>query len=427
MLLSQELTLPCGLRLPNRLSKGAMAEAMAPTHQLDEKFLKAYGQWADGGWGMIITGNVQVSSKYLGSAGDVTTLQHTSASPSDADKEIWRTWAATCQRGGAATVVQLCHAGRQSPLGAGDRGFFDKTVAPSAVPMNFGPSWLERAAVKLVFGTPRELTIEEISGKDGVIDQFVSGAKQCFEAGFKGVELHGAHGYLLAQFLSPLSNQRGANDPYGGTPAKRAAIVVEIIHKIREQTSKEFCIGIKMNSVDASGNEFLDDTLEQIRLIVEAGIDFIEISGGNYENPRMMQESNTTDAIPQKDSKPANSRESFFLQFAQTVREQFPSVVLMVTGGFRTRTGMEAALQSGACDLIGIARPSAVLPKLPKEIILNTEIPDEEATITLAPLKVPLLIKYVPVKQVGAGYQSKYYAGQIQRMAKGLLPVNTRI
>jgi 2,4-dienoyl-CoA reductase-like NADH-dependent reductase (Old Yellow Enzyme family) len=182
-----------------------------------------------------------------------------------------------------------------------------------------------------------------------------------------------------------------------------------------------------MNSVDASGNESLDDTLEQIRLIVEAGIDFIEISGGNYENPRMMQESNTTDEIPEKDSKPANSRESFFLQFAQTVREKFPSVVLMVTGGFRTRTGMEAALQSGACDLIGIARPAAVLPKLPKEIILNIEIPDDEATVTLAPLKVPFLLKYLPVKQVGVGYQSQYYAGQIQRMAKGLLPVNTRI
>ncbi|KAM3081220.1 hypothetical protein ACMFMF_003134 [Clarireedia jacksonii] len=405
-----------------------MAEAMAPDHKVDEKFLKAYGQWADGGWGMVITGNVQVSSKYLGSPGDVATLQHTSTSPSDADMEIWKTWAATCQRGGAPTVVQLCHAGRQSPIGAGDRGFFEKTVAPSAVPMNFGPSWLERAVVAFIFGTPRELTLDDIGG---VIDQFVNGAKQCYEAGFKGVELHGAHGYLLAQFLSPLSNKR--TDEYGGTPAKRAAIVVEIIHKIREQTSKEFCIGIKMNSVDASGNESLDDTLEQIHLIVEAGIDFIEISGGSYENPRMMQESNATDAMPSttpslpNNSRPASSRESFFLQFAQSVRERFPEIVLMVTGGFRTRTGMEAALQSGACDLIGIARPAAVLPKLPNEIILNTEIPDEKATVTLAPLKVPFLLKHAPVKQVGAGYQSQYYAGQIQRMAKGRLPIDTRL
>lgn len=188
-----------------------------------------------------------------------------------------------------------------------------------------------------------------------------------------------------------------------------------------------------MNSVDASGNESLDDTLEQIHLVVEAGIDFIEISGGTYENPRMMQESNATDAIPsttpdlQKNPKSANSRESFFLQFAQSVRGKFPKTILMVTGGFRTRTGMEAALESGACDLIGIARPAAVLPKLPKEIILNTEISDEKATVTLAPLKVPFFLKYSPVKQVGAGYQSQYYAAQIQRMAKGLLPIDTRL
>lgn len=137
-------------------------------------------------------GNVQVSSKYLGSPGDITTLQHTSTSPTNADREIWKTWAATCQREGTPAIVQLCHAGRQSPLGAGDRGFFDKTVAPSAIPLNFGPSWIERAAVSFMFGTPRELTLDDIRGQGGVIDQFVNGAKQCYEAGFKGVELHGA-------------------------------------------------------------------------------------------------------------------------------------------------------------------------------------------------------------------------------------------
>lgn len=135
-----------------------------------------------------ITGNVQVSSKYLGGHNDVATTPQTT----EETRATWKSWAATCQRSGTPTVVQICHAGRQSPLGAGSRGLFSKTVAPSAVAMNFGSSLIERAAVALLFGTPRELTIDEISGPGGIIDEFVAAAKQSFEAGFKGVELHGA-------------------------------------------------------------------------------------------------------------------------------------------------------------------------------------------------------------------------------------------
>lgn len=233
-----------------------------------------------------------------------------------------------------------------------------------------------------------------------------------------------SHGYLLAQFLSPQTNKR--TDEFGGTAAKRAEIVLQIIRRIRKETSKEFCIAIKMNSVDAASSESLSDVIEQIRLIVNCGIDFIEISGGTYENPRMMQEPSALGT--QEVKKSSVDRESFFLQFAQTVREKFPSVVLMVTRGFRTRKGMEAALQSGACDLIGIARPAAVMPALPKEIILNTkEVTDDDAKVTLAPLQVPFMINVLPIKPLGGGFQSKYYAGQIQRMARGLKPVDSRI
>jgi 2,4-dienoyl-CoA reductase-like NADH-dependent reductase (Old Yellow Enzyme family) len=234
----------------------------------------------------------------------------------------------------------------------------------------------------------------------------------------------GSHGYLLAQFLSPQTNRR--TDDFGGSPAKRAEIVLQIIRRIRKETSKGFCIGIKLNSVDAASTESLSDVIEQIQLIVNSGIDFIEISGGTYENPRMMQEPSAVGTQGVKKS--SIERESFFLQFAQTVRENFPSITLMVTGGFRTRQGMEAALKSGACDLIGIARPAAVLPALPKEIILNTkEVMDEDATVTLAPLRVPFIINALPIKPLGGGFQSTYYASQIQRMAKGLKPVDTRI
>ena len=207
-------------------------------------------------------------------------------------------------------------------------------------------------------------------------------------------------------------------------------MVLQIIRGIRKATSKEFCIGIKMNSVDAATSESVSDVMEQIKLIAECGIDFIEISGGTYENPRMMAElasaANPTAKVNAEQK--TSQRESFFLEFSKAVRESFPDLLLMVTGGFRTRTGMEAALNSGACDLIGVGRPAAVLPRLPKEIILNTkEVPDEEAQVALAPLRVPFYLRYVPVKQLGAGYQTQYYTSQIQRIARGLAPVDTRL
>jgi 2,4-dienoyl-CoA reductase-like NADH-dependent reductase (Old Yellow Enzyme family) len=137
-------------------------------------------------------GNVQVSDAYLGTPGDIAILSKASSRRSNAVRESWKTWAQTCQRHGTPAVVQLCHPGRQSPVGAGNRSFFAKTVAPSAVRLNFGPSFIEQLAVSLVFGTPRAMTVEEITGEGGLVDQFVAGAKQCFDAGFKGVELHGA-------------------------------------------------------------------------------------------------------------------------------------------------------------------------------------------------------------------------------------------
>ena len=236
----------------------------------------------------------------------------------------------------------------------------------------------------------------------------------------------GSHGYLLAQFLSPQTNFR--TDEFGGSATKRAEIVLRIIRRARADTSKDFCIGIKLNSVDAASSESLSDVMNQIRLIIDTGIDFIEISGGTFENPKMMEEPS---AIPNHKTDVKQStvqRESFFLQFAQTIRENFPKVILMVTGGFRTRQGMEAALQSGACDLIGIGRPAAVLPRLPKEIILNTgDVPDSEAKVNLARLHLPFIISLLPIKALGGGFQSVYYAGQIKRMANGLKPVECRV
>lgn len=188
-----------------------------------------------------------------------------------------------------------------------------------------------------------------------------------------------------------------------------------------------------MNSVDAASSASVSDSIEQIKLIADCGIDFIEISGGTYENPRMMADGPPeTDSTPDVPASAATEktfqRESFFLEFAKTVRETFPDLILMVTGGFRTRLGMEHALKSGGCDIIGIGRPAAVIPKLPKEIILNTrDVSDEQANVTLASVHMPLLVQKLGLKQVGAGVTTAYYGAQIGRMGRGLAPVDTRI
>ncbi|KAF2187727.1 flavin oxidoreductase [Zopfia rhizophila CBS 207.26] len=405
--LSTPVDLPCGLTFPNRLVKASMAEYMAgKTSDPGEKYISAYSNWGSGGWGAIFTGNVEVSSIYCGSNGSVTVKPSISASTRDA----WTQWALASQQNGTPAIVQIVHPGRQSPVKSGDRGFFDKTIAPSAVALNIGNGILERQLVALLFGTPREMTINDIQE---VVGQFVAAAKLAYETGFKGVELHGAHGYLLSQFLSPKSNLR--TDAYGGTAAKRAKIVIDIIRAIRKEVPASFCVGIKLNSADVAGSENLEESLEQIGLIAQEQVDFLEISGGSYENPRMMVGDKTG-------SVRKSTREAFFLDYAREVRAKYPNITLMVTGGFRSREGMEAALESNACDLIGLARPAAVFPHFPKDILLNENVRDGDALVDLPTVKGHWLLKLIPVKHVGAGVNTIYYAMQIQKMGIGQKP-----
>jgi 2,4-dienoyl-CoA reductase-like NADH-dependent reductase (Old Yellow Enzyme family) len=297
----------------------------------------------------------------------------------------------SAQRSGAPVLVQLNHPGRQSPAKAGDRGFFEKSIAPSAVGLKLGSSILEQLMGALVWGTPREMTVAEI---EEVVQQFVVAAKRVHEAGFRGVQLHGAHGYLLTQFLSPKTNLR--TDDYGGTPAKRAKIVVDLIRAIRKELPKSFTIGIKLNSADVGGSESLDESLKQVELIVQEQVDFLEISGGSYENMRMATGDETK-------SMRTVQREAFFLDYAKAVRERFPEVVLMVTGGFRSREGMQAALDSKACDLLGLARPAAAFPHLPRDVILNESLKDEDAAVQLTTVKPHWLVEKIPVKTLHVG------------------------
>jgi 2,4-dienoyl-CoA reductase-like NADH-dependent reductase (Old Yellow Enzyme family) len=227
----------------------------------------------------VVTGNVQVDPRYLGTPNDLA-VHSSDLSDPDALRR-WKTWAEACQASGTPTIVQLNHVGRQAHPLAGEKSFFTKSLAPSAVPLDVQGSWFDKLAFRLFLGRPREMTVAEI---DTVVDQFTEAAKMAFIAGFKGVELHAAHGYLLTQFLSPKINRR--TDDYGGTPEKRLKLMLRIIHAVREATSKEFCIGVKLNSADFQVMGLDDnEVLGQVKAISEAGVDFIEISGGTYEKP----------------------------------------------------------------------------------------------------------------------------------------------
>lgn len=178
--------------------------------------------------------------------------------------------------------MQINHPGRQSPAGAGSRSFFAKNIAPSAIPLNMGPGLLARFASAFVFGTPREMNQTDI---DSVVQQFVECSQLAAEAGFHGVQIHAAHGYLLTQFLTAETNHR--TDAYGGTPEKRAKIVIDIINAVRAAAPEGFCVGIKLNSVDHQSPEALEGCITQLKMIIEAGVDFVEISGGDYEDVKV--------------------------------------------------------------------------------------------------------------------------------------------
>ncbi|KAJ5368887.1 uncharacterized protein N7496_008647 [Penicillium cataractarum] len=411
--LADPVKLPCGLVLPNRLSKAAMAELMSKSNQPNDTLLDAYEKWSQGGWGSILTGNVQVDVNHMGSPFDPAL--HTEYTGTDTTLlSTWKKYASACQKHGTPAIVQICHPGRQSFRVAGKRGMFAPTIAPSAVPINIGDGLMEKVIACVTWSNPREMTRGDI---ERVIRQFVDTARLMADAGFSGVELHGAHGYLLDQFLNSKTNHR--TDEYGGTPEKRARFVLDILTEIRKAVPPTFAIGIKLNSADHSSSTF-EETMTQIALLVSAGLDFLEISGGTYEDPQMMGYPNTSPQA-QGTAKSARTaaREAFFLEFAHTVRERHPQLVLMLTGGFRTRAGAEAAINDGACDLVGIGRPAAVDPKFPL-LLLDEEVPDEKAVLLLEKAPVPWYAKWLPRNLIGAGAESTYYAGQIQRLAKGL-------
>ena len=371
-----------GTVIKNRLFKSAMSEQLGDRdHNPTTGLANLYRRWAQGGIGLMMSGNIMIDRGALGEPKNVVLDEKS-------DLSLFKAWTQAGTENNTHLWAQLNHPGKQIP-----NFIVNEPVAPSAIALKRG---LEKG-----FNKPRTLKEDEIHG---IINKFVVSARLAKESGFTGVQIHGAHGYLVSQFLSPSHNQR--QDQWGGSLENRMRFVLEIYRSIRQEVGKDFLVGIKLNSADFMKDGFSeDDSMQVIRTLGEEGIDLIEISGGTYEAPAMVGHA----SAPQKDS--TKKREAYFLDYAESVRGS-TETPLVVTGGFRTAAGMTDALQSGACDFIGVARPLAVDPDLPNKAISNPDY-----TIRLKTLSTG-------VKAVDkmAMLDITWYEFQLKRMAENKAP-----
>lgn len=327
-----KLMLPNGSSIPNRLAKAAMEENMADLEHAPSKHLmRLYQAWADGGVGLIITGNVMVDNRAMTGPGGVVLED-------DTHLDKFKHWAKIARSQGAQVWLQINHPGRQMQSNLGQ-----ETWAPSAIPLDLGK-------LSDRFGTPLEMTPEMIAE---VVQRFARTAQLGEQAGFTGVEIHAAHGYLLSQFLSPLSNQR--TDQWGGSLENRARIVIDIVKAVRTVVSPSFAVAVKLNSADFQRGGFsAEDAQQVVKMLNELAVDLVELSGGSYEAPAMQGQARDGRTL---------AREAYFLEFAQEIRK-VANMPIMVTGGIRRQQVAQQVVESGV-DMVGIATALAIEPHLP--------------------------------------------------------------
>ncbi len=377
--LGSSFTLKNGQVIKNRLFKSAMSEQLGlKDHNPKPGLAKLYGRWAEGGIGLSMTGNIMIDRGALGEPKNVVLDEKS-------DLTEFKKWAEAGKKNGSHIWTQLNHPGKQIP-----NFIVDVPVAPSAIALTRG---LEKG-----FNKPRALLEDEILV---IIKKFATSAKLAKEAGFTGVQIHGAHGYLVSQFLSPRHNQR--DDQWGGSLENRMRFVLSIYQAIRDEVGADFPIGIKLNSADFMKGGFTEeDSMQVVKTLADAGIDLIEISGGSYENPSMMG----SDA-----KKSTIQREAYFLGYAEKVRS-LVDTPLVVTGGFRSAKAMQEALNSAATDFIGIARTTVVDPDFPNKLVADINHQQQLKVLTTGKRAIDRM----------AMLDITWYEAQLARMAKGKKP-----
>jgi 2,4-dienoyl-CoA reductase-like NADH-dependent reductase (Old Yellow Enzyme family) len=404
MKLAEPLRLPCGAVLPNRICKSAMTEGLSdPRLRATDRHARLYRQWSDGGAGLLITGNVMIDHRVLERPGNVALDV---SQPIDEEHlASLRRWAEAGTAAGNHLWMQISHAGRQSP-----RYVTNEPLAPSSVGLPILGNYAK----------PRALEVSEIRD---FIQRFAKVAVIARDCGFTGVQIHSAHGYLLSSFLSPVTNQR--TDEWGGSLENRARFLLETLRATRAAVGPDFPIGIKLNSDDFRKGGFShEDCLQVVQWLNDESLDLLEISGGTYEQPRLLGFEGRKDSVGTPLRSSTRQREAYFIDYAQSIRK-VAKMPLMVTGGFRTPAFAEEILAGGDCDVIGLGRPLCTDADVPRRWLSGdpAPAPTHEKQLKLgngrwlsgaSPL---FLIKIINV----FGAQGWYYQ-QLFRMADGLKP-----
>ena len=396
-MLNQPLTLPCGAVVPNRMCKAAMTEGLAhPDGTASTELERLYGIWSDGGSGILLSGNIQVDGDHLERPGNVIV---DSALSNDAFAALQR-MAAAGTRNGNHLWAQISHAGRQT----------QKIVNPAPK----APSAVRLRLPQNQFGEPVALTAKEI---ESVVERFVNCAVTCKEAGFTGVQFHSAHGYLLSQFLSPLTNQR--EDEWGGTLENRARALIAIVTKTREVLGADFPISVKLNSADFQKGGFdFDDSLTVAKWLADAGVDLLEISGGTYEQPRLLNLDGVEPIEEQSLARSTLAREAYFVDFAKAMREEL-SIPIMVTGGLRRREVMNHVLETGGADMIGLGRPLCVDADGPNRLLNGEdELARYEDNLSLLPGWLMWLTRFNAVRTINSFATQFWFYEQIANIGR---------
>ena len=403
-ILKSKLILPCGKTLKNRICKSALTERIAEGNNLvNQKHLNLYEKWAEGNVGTVLTGNVQVDKRYLESAGNVAIEK----SNYKDQMELLKKWTEVGTKNNTNLWMQISHAGRQTP---GDLNM--KPVAPSDVGLKIPGR---------KYGTPKPLTNEEI---EDVIERFIFTAKVAHDAGFTGIQIHSAHGYLMSEFLSPDINKR--DDEWGGSLENRSRILLRIINGCRKALGDNYPISVKLNSADFQKGGFsAEDSSKVASMLSEAKIDLLEISGGTYEQPRLLG-LDTVSINPKRSEIRKEStiaREAYFLAYTEEIKKVI-DIPLMVTGGFRSRLAMETAINQGACEIVGIGRPLCSDPLSVKKLLDRSidVLPTFEKTLSIGPGWLSQRSPFRLIQALNAfGIQSWFYS-QIRRISEGLSP-----
>ena len=373
--LSDPLELPCGVVLPNRLVRAAMTESIADRrHDASERHERLYREAAAGGPGLVITGNVMVDRAHLERARNVVVDGGT-------DLDALRRWAAAAS--GVPTIAQLSHPGRQET----------RYVNPNPV----GPSTGPAVALGGAYARPRALASYEIADLQR---RFVDAAVRLVEAGFAGVEVHAAHGYLLSSFLDPATNRR--TDSHGGSLENRARFLLGTVTTMRRVLPPRAAVVVKLDARD-------DDELVTLgRWLQDAGVDLLEVSGGNYEAPAMV-------GLDASGAELTGEHESPFWTSAAALAGAV-DVPVVLTGGFRTRAEVDRALRAGVCAAVGVGRPLAVRPDLAGRFVRGeTDDLDRPA---------PRLGGPAPVRKLlGAAVGAGWHRIQLVRTAGGRGPL----